>query len=52
MATLFGGSGAVAGPGMVETDPFTRVSVDGKDSFVLTMVTEAVQCEVVSTHTS
>ena len=49
--TLIGGSGAVAASGMVETDPFMRVSVEAKPALqLLTLVTEAVQCEVVSTH--
>ena len=48
MVTLTCGSGAVAGSGMVGTvyDGHCR----GKVSFVLTLVTEAVRCEVVSTH--
>ena len=48
MVTLTSGPGAAAGSSMVGTDPLRR-SVS-RQSFVLTLVTEAVGCEVVSTH--
>ena len=32
------------------TDPFNKGQCRGKASFVLTLITEAVPCEVVSSH--